>query len=128
MLSSMKQSLTPTGVQTPKAFSGKVAPIMVYDPEIKLHPNAKRAKMELAQIKWRLDALKIHAKLLPHEADPDSNLFEELEKDFGLFRDNQSMHMKNLNEKLKLRDVVSFHENIAEDLARKESAGVGMGR
>ena len=66
----------------------------------------------MSELNWQLRALRIHAKLQPAETDPDNNLLKELDKDYGMFEDVKHLHMRNINEKLTLNDVVSFHEII----------------
>lgn len=43
------------------------------------------------------------------------NLLKELEKDYGMFDydEKRKLHMRQLNDKLSLNDVVSFHEIIS---------------
>jgi len=45
----------------------------------------------------------------------------ELEKDYGMFDQNERMHMRNLNEQLSLKDVVNFHEIIVK---KEEKTGI----
>ena len=44
--------------------------------------------------------------------DAENNLLKELEKDYGMFDDNKKLHMRNINDRLTLHDVVNFHEII----------------
>lgn len=77
-----------------------------------MHPDAQKDHKNLKELKWKLDALQIHAKLQPTEVEPDNNLLKELDKDYGMFDDNKRLHMRNINNKLSLHDVVNFHEII----------------
>ena len=66
----------------------------------------------MTELRWKLDALQIHAKLQPAEVDAENNLLRELDKDYGMFDDNKALHMRNINKQLSLHDVVNFHEII----------------
>ena len=77
-----------------------------------MHPSAQKDHKNLTELKWQLDALQIHAKLQPTEVDAENNLLKELEKDYGMFDDNKKLHMRNINDRLTLHDVVNFHEII----------------
>ena len=66
----------------------------------------------MTELRWKLDALQIHAKLQPAEVDAENNLLRELDKDYGMFDDNKVLHMRNINKQLSLHDVVNFHEII----------------
>ena len=102
----------------------RVAKIKVYEPNMELHPSAQKEHKNLTEIKWKLDALQIHARLQPTEVDAENNLLKELDKDYGMFDDNKKLHMRNLNEKLTLHDVVNFHEIITSQA--REAAAVSF--
>ena len=91
---------------------------------IQMHPQAQRHHARISEIDWQFQALQIHAKLQPTEADKESNLLDELKKDYGMFDNNKKMHMRNLNRDLTLHDVVNFHEIISPGAQSIQQASI----
>lgn len=42
-------------------------------------------QLRLDEMRWRFEALQIHAKLQPSEVPEDNNLLRELDKNYGMY-------------------------------------------